>query len=418
MVSRAAARLAADTPAIATAHFRAEADPYHPVTNPQGYVNLGTAENRLMWDLLAPRLTTPRNLAATDVHYGQLHGMADLRAAIAALLGQTWRTPVDGEHLVVVSGATAALDIAATVLCDLGEAIVVPAPYYSALDVDLVGRSGARLIPVPMAAAGGFPLDPAELDRALGGLRRDNVAVRAIAVTSPSNPQGHLHRAATLSELLRVAWVHDVDVIADEIYAHSVFGPGRFVSVRDPDVLARVPEVDPDRVHVVWGFAKDFALSGLKVGVLHTSGAQTLAAARALAYFSPTSTDTQVLLRDLLTDTAWVRHFLAQGKIRLAASYRHATDLLNRHGIGYIPAAAAFSLWVDLRDHLAEASFAAEHGLWQRIFGTAKLNILPGKFFSSPEPGWFRLCYAIDPKVVRDGVARLGAVLAHSRRTA
>jgi aspartate/methionine/tyrosine aminotransferase len=418
MVSRAAVRLAADTPAIAAAHFRAEADPYHPATNPDGYVNLGTAENRLMWDLLAPQLSAPRNLAATDVHYGPLHGMAELRAAVAALLGQTWRTPVDGEDLVVVSGATAALDIAATVLCDPGEVIVVPAPYYSALDVDLVGRSGARLVPVPMATAGGFPLDPAELDRALGGLRRDNVLVRAVAVTSPSNPQGHLHASGALAELLRVAWAHDVDVIADEIYAHSVFGHGRFVSVRDPDVLARVPEIDSDRVHVVWGFAKDFALSGLKVGVLHTSGAQTRAAARALAYFCPTSTDTQAVLRDLLADTAWVAHFLAQGKIRLAASYRNATALLNRHGIGYVPAAAGFSVWVDLRDHLAEGSFAAEHALWHRIFGTAKLNILPGRFFSSPQPGWFRLCHAVDPAVVRDGIGRLGAVLAHSRRTA
>jgi aspartate/methionine/tyrosine aminotransferase len=368
--------------------------------------------------LLAPRLTAPRNLAATDIHYGQPYGMADLRAAIAALLGQTWRTPVDGEHLVVVSGATAALDIAATVLCDPGEAIVVPAPYYSALDIDLVGRSGACLVPVPMAAAGGFPLDPAELDRALGGLRRDSVPVRALALTSPSNPQGHVHSVATLRDLLRVAWAHGVDVIADEIYAHSVFGAGRFVSVRDPEVLAGVPELDPDRVHVVWGFAKDFALSGLKVGVLHTSGAETRAAARALAYFSSTSTDTQALLRDLLTDTAWVRRFLAEGEIRLAASYRHATDLLNRHGIGYVPAAAGFSIWVDLREHLSEASFAAEHALWQRILGTAKLNILPGTFFSSPQPGWFRLCHAVDPAVVRDGVARLGAVVAQPRRTA
>lgn len=418
MVSRAAARLAADTPAIAAAHFRAETNPYHPTTNRDGYINLGTAENRLMWDLLAPRLTARRHLTATDVHYGQLHGRADLRGAIAALLGRAWHTPVDGEDLVVVSGATAALDVAATLLCDPGEVIVVPAPYYSALDVDLVGRSGARLVPVAMAPASGFALDPAQLDRALGGLRRAHVQVRAIAITSPANPQGHLHSVATLRDLLRVAGAHGLDVIADEIYAHSVFGPGRFVSVRDPDVLAEVPDIDPHRIHVVWGFAKDFALSGLKVGVLHTTSDHTRAAARALAYFAPTSTDTQVLLHDLLTDTHWVQRFLAQGKVRLAESYRHAADLLNRHGIDYLPAAATFSIWVDLRNYLAENSFAAEDALWQRLFGAAKLNILPGKVFSSPQAGWFRLCHAVDPALVGDGIARLSAVVTRSRRTA
>lgn len=418
MVSRVAARLAADTPAIATAHFRAEADPYHPATNPEGYINLGTAENRLMWDLLAPRLTTARQLTPADVQYGPLHGSAPLRGAIAALLTQTWHTPVQREHLVVVSGATAALDIAATLLCDPGEAIVVPAPYYSALDVDLVGRSGARLVAVPMPAAGGFALDAAQLDCALGRLRREHVPVRAVAVTSPSNPQGQVHSVATLRDLLRVAQAHDIDVIADEIYAHSVFGPGRFVSVRDPEVLAGVPALDPDRIHVVWGFAKDFALSGLKVGVLHTWGAKACAAARALAYFAPTSTDTQAVLRDLLADTDWVQHFLAEGTARLARSYRHATNLLTSHGIGYLPAAAAFSIWVDLRDHLPGADLAAESALWQRIVGAAKLNILPGQFFRCPQPGWFRLCHAVDPALVREGIARLGAVVTHPRSSA
>jgi aspartate/methionine/tyrosine aminotransferase len=418
MVSRAAARLAADPPAIATAHFLAEADPYHPSANPDGYINLGTAEHKLMWDLLEPVLSAPREIHPSDIHYSQLYGVESLRGAIAALLGRTVRATIDPANLVVVSGATAALDIAATVLCDPGEVIVVPAPYYSALDVDLVGRSGARLVPVSMASAGGFALDPAALDRALDGLRRDGAVVRAFAVTSPSNPQGQVHSAATLRELLRVATAHNVDIIADEIYAHCVFGFGGFVSMLDPDVLGGVPEADSDRVHVVWGFAKDFGLSGLKVGVLHTTGAQTRTASRALAYFAPASTHTQALLRDLLSDTTWVRWFLAESRKRLAASYCGAIRDLARLGIGYVPAQAGFTIWIDLRDCLPQSSFAAEHALWERIFGTAKVNILPGAVFGSPEPGWFRLCHTTDPALVRHGMVRLAAMTVHAGRSA
>jgi 1-aminocyclopropane-1-carboxylate synthase 1/2/6 len=418
MVSRTAARLAADPPAIATAHFLAEADPYHPSANPGGYINLGTAESKLMWDLLEPVMTAPRSIHPSDIHYGQLYGTPPLRAVIAALLGQTWRATVDPSNLVVVSGATAALDIAATVLCDPGEVIVVPAPYYSALDVDLVGRSGARLVPVPMAEADGFALEPTTLDRALDGLRREGAVVRALAVTSPSNPQGQVHSAATLRELLRVATAHNVDVIADEIYAHCVFGSDRFVSMLDPDVLGGVPEADPNRIHVVWGFAKDFGLSGLKVGVLHTTGAATRAASRALAYFAPTSTHTQALLRDLLADTTWVRRFLAESRQRLARSYRGVVADLARFGIGYLPAQAGFTIWIDLRTCLPHSTYAAEHALWERGFGIAKVNILPGAMFGSPEPGWFRLCHALDPTLVRHGVARLAAMTGHARRSA
>src|SRR5262249_35588188 len=58
MTSRTAKWLAADVPVIAAAHFEAEADRYGP-DNPRGYVNLGTAENRLGWGLPAPPPPVP-----------------------------------------------------------------------------------------------------------------------------------------------------------------------------------------------------------------------------------------------------------------------------------------------------------------------------------------------------------------------
>lgn len=395
MTSRAAKLLAADVPVIAAAHFEAEADRYGP-DNPGGYVNLGTADNRLVWDLLAPRLSVPVRRA--DVHYGLLYGTPELRAAIAAVLGPVW-PGVDPEDLVVVSGATAALDVLATALCDPGEAIMVPAPYYAAFDTDLTARSGAMLVPAPMSPDTGFALDPAVLDRALTTARRDGVVVRALAVTSPGNPVGQVHPAAVLRDVLDVAAAHSVDVIADEIYAYSAFG-AEFTSM-----------VGADGVHGIWGLAKDFGLSGFKVGVLHTRDPQVRAAARALAYFAPVSTHTQALVAALLSDTAWVGEFLAENRRRLAESATATTKLLAAGGIGYVEPAGGFSLWVDLRPYLPEPTAAGEHVLWQRILRSGRVNILPGTAFACPEPGWFRLCHATDAETVATGVARLVEVL-------
>jgi aspartate/methionine/tyrosine aminotransferase len=393
VTSRTARLLAAEEPVIAAAHFEVEADRYGP-DNPGGYVNLGTAENRLVWDLLAPRLTMPARSA--DVHYGLLYGTPELRAAIATLLAPVWHG-VDPEDLVVVSGATAALDILASTLCDPGEAIAVPAPYYAAFDTDLTARSGARLLPVPMSPATGFALDPAALDGALTAARRDGVVVRAIAVTSPANPVGQVHSPAVLRDLADVATTHSVDVIADEIYAHSTYG-AEFTSL-----------VGEQAVHAVWGFAKDFGLSGLKVGVLHTRDPRVRAAARALAYFAPVSTHTQALLTNLLSDKDWVAEFLAESRRRLRASATATMDLLTAGGIGYVEPAGGFSLWIDLRQYLPEAG---EHELWQRILRSGRVNILPGNAFACPEPGWFRLCHATEADTVATGVTRLSRVLA------
>ncbi|TQM85034.1 1-aminocyclopropane-1-carboxylate synthase [Saccharothrix saharensis] len=409
MTSRAAARLAAGAPVIATAHFEAEADPFHPVDNPSGHVNLGTAENRLLEDVLQPLLTARRT--PVDTRYGLPHGTAPLRAAVARLLGGTWHAPVDPDDLVITAGATAALDIAATVTCDPGDVIVVPAPYYSAFAGDLTDRSGARLAPAPMSPDTGFALDVDVIDRTVRELRRQGETVRAVALSSPANPHGAVYPAPVLRDLLRVAAEHDLDVISDEIHAHCAFGPEPFVSVLDPAVLG--PHAD--RVHVIWGFAKDFGLSGLKVGVLRPAR-PTRDAARALAYFATVSTDTQALLCDLLSDGERVSALLAENGRRLGGSHAHASALLTAHGIRHVPASAGLSIWLDLRDRLDEPTFAAEDRLWRRT-RAARVNVLPGSAFGAPGPGWFRLCHAVPADLVTTGIDRLATATAPSRST-
>ncbi|MET9608726.1 aminotransferase class I/II-fold pyridoxal phosphate-dependent enzyme [Streptomyces sp. NPDC006512] len=407
MVSRQAARLLADTPAIAEAHFRAEAQPYDAHLRPDGYINLGTAENRLLWDLLEDRLAALPPMAEATARYAPLHGTAVLRERIAALLSASCRTPLDADDLVVISGATGALDAIASVLCDPGEAIVVPAPYYGAFDTDLGGRSGARIRPAPLSPEDGFRLTADAVDRALKEARSEGTTVRAVALSSPSNPIGEVHPPEVLAAVLRVAREHDVDLISDEIYAHAVFGEHAFTSAADPAVNPHWA----GRTHVVWGFAKDFGLPGLKTGVLHTRDPRVRDAARAMAYFAPVSTATQDTLAGLLADPAWVASFLAAGRRRLGSSYGHLVALLDAHGIPYAPAEAGFSVWLDLRRWLPGTGFEAERRLWRELFDTAKVSVLPGGAFRSPQPGWFRLCHTVDAPLVAEAVRRIAAHL-------
>ncbi|MEU8435869.1 aminotransferase class I/II-fold pyridoxal phosphate-dependent enzyme [Streptomyces sp. NPDC029216] len=406
-LSRQAARLLADTPAIAEAHFRAEAEPYDALTRPDGYLNLGTAENRLLWDLLEDRLAALPPMTEATARYAPLHGTGLLRERVAGVLSPVLGTPLDAEDLVVISGATGALDAIASVLCDPGEAIVVPAPYYGAFDTDLGGRSGARILPAPLDPADGFRLTAGAVDRALRQARAQGMTVRAVALSSPSNPIGEVHPPEVLAGLLRVVREHDVDLVSDEIYAHAVFGGQAFTSAADP-------AVNPDwaeRTHVVWGFAKDFGLPGLKTGVLHTRDPRVREAARALAYFAPVSTATQHTLAELLADPEWVASFLAAGRRRLGSSYGHLTGLLDAYGIPYAPADAGFSVWLDLGRWLPGDGFGAEELLWRELFEKAKVSILPGGAFRSPEPGWFRLCHTVAAPLVAEAVRRIAVHL-------
>lgn len=414
MVSRQAGRLVQASPPIASAHFRAEADPFHPRHNPGGYVNLGTAENRLMWDLLAPRFASVPPQDAAGTRYAPLYGSPALRAAVAGFLSaDRAAAAVDPEDVVVVAGATAALDVIATALCDPGEEIAVPAPYYGAFDVDLVGRSGARLLPVPLPPGEGFPLLPGAVRESVISARSEGRTVRALALTSPSNPIGQVYSEKLLYQLLKTAAELDLDVISDELYAHCVFGERPFTALAD---VAGSP-LPAERIHTVWGFAKDFALPGYKAGVLHTVCAPVRAAARELAYFAPLSTHTQAVLTALLEDPSWTAGYLAESRKRLAASYASAARALTRNGLPFLPAQAGFSVWTDLRAHLAADGFEAEETLRRDLFEKARVSMLPGRMFSCPQPGWFRLCHTpADAETVGTAVDRLGRLLRGEER--
>lgn len=360
------------------------------------FVDLGTAQNHLLFDLLEPKLTARRVITAEDTHYQDLAGSPSFREALAPFLSRLWRADVDPGDLVVLSGTGVALETLAFALCEPGDGIVVPAPYFSGMDGALAGRSRARIIPAPLDPATGFALTAEAVERAIV----QNSHVRAVALLSPNNPLGHLYDEATLRAVAEVTAAHGLHLIADEIYAGSVH-TGEFVST------ARVAA--SDRLHVTWGFAKDFGLSGYKVGVLHTRNPQVREAVLHQARMATPSSDTQAVLRDMLLDTAWLDSFQAEARTRLTTAYEQATTALTAAGIPYLPAAAGLFLYLDLS---AQApTFEAEAALTHRLRTEAHLALTPGATFHTPTPGHYRLCYTTTPTAIPQAITRLANTL-------
>ncbi len=379
-------------------HAMVAADPWSPA-NPDGYVSLVAAENHLVYDVLESALTGPRRITAEDTHYQEAAGMPSFRAELARFLGRQRGTEVDPEHLLVFGGSICALEALAFTLCDPGDGIVVPAPYWAGVD-EAVGRSGAVVVPAVRSSADGFALTAEVVERAIVQARGRGQSLRAVALLSPDNPVGNVYDAATLTAVAEVVHGQGLQLISDEVYAGSVYD-GEFVSA------AAVDAVPPERLHLVWGFAKDFGLSGFKTGVLHSTDPQVLAAARRLAFFSQVSSDTQVLLRDMLADDELMSRLRSESAARLGEAYARTTKALAEHGIEFTPSGAGLYAWVDLRPYLDEPTFEGEARLWRRLAESARVLISPGESFHAPEPGWFRLCFAGSPEALEVALDRL-----------
>jgi hypothetical protein len=72
-------------------------NPYSSSANPDGIIELAYAENRLLWDVIEPKLRLARNVPERVTRYEYAYGSDDLRRGFSRLCSrQTSRPP----HLV------------------------------------------------------------------------------------------------------------------------------------------------------------------------------------------------------------------------------------------------------------------------------------------------------------------------------
>ncbi len=379
------------------AHFDREGTP--------GYVGLCIAENHQVVDLLRPHLQAFPPVDDRVVAYDENAGREGLRKGIARLLGrEVFGRPVDPAHVQVLAGASGVLDALGHALGDPGDGVLVPTPSYSGFWPDLQMRPGLQIVPVPTSPDDGFRLTPALLQHALDTA---DVPVRVLLLTNPDNPRGQVMSAEDLEAVLGWAEQTGLHVIADEVYALSVHHPDvGFASV------GRLRHTLGDRLHVVWAFSKDLGMSGMRAGVLVTENEELRRAIELQGLWQGVSGHTQHVLAAMLDDEEWLTSFLAAMRTGLARTAAAVTGALTDVGIPHVTPTAAFFVLCDLRAHLEAPTWEAEDALWQRILETSGVNLTPGSAIRSPEPGWFRLCYAANPTpVVLDAVRRVGAAL-------
>lgn len=401
MISKRAEKLFTDTPPLVNAHFVCASDPFNAQTNPDGYVNLGTAENFLPEAALLEKLAQAPALTAKQLHYDVSFGGQALRENYSLFLKKFLNISVPAELTAVTSGVSAAIELLANVMFDAGDTVLTLAPVYNGFFHDFELRPNVKLA-VSHAMSINGELDVIQLEEDI----QANTP-KALLINNPHNPLGICYSKAQISDLIRIAKKYQLDIIADEIYANSVFGDIPFTSF-----LA--PEFDhfdyQQHIHQLYGMAKDFALSGFKVGFIASHNQRVMQAVQSVSYFHPVSTHTQQAAAFLLEDHAWCEAFFASNCTELRSTFDELQAPLKALHIRTNASNAGIFTMLDFRPWLSAQTEDAEFELFETLLNEAKISISPGQFFQCNEPGWFRLCYA-KPQVQIDAfIERLQAV--------
>jgi aspartate aminotransferase len=214
-------------------------------------------------------------LESGHTRYGPVAGEPALRQAIATKLSEENGVPTTAEEVLVTNGGKQALYNLFQVLLGPGDEVLVPSPYWLSYP-EMVQLAGARVTLLPSNAAQGFRLDPTALEAAI------TPASKLLVLNSPSNPTGMVLSRSELEAIAEVLRRHpQVAVVCDEIY-EFLLAPGHthhsFAAVA-PDLA--------ERVFIVNGFAKGWAMTGWRIGWL--AGPRHVVAAAAALQSQSTS---------------------------------------------------------------------------------------------------------------------------------
>lgn len=192
-------------------------------------------------------------LEAGRTKYTPAVGALELRAAIAEKLRGENGIEVAEDQIVVSCGAKHSLANVFLAMCNPGDEVVIPAPYWLSYP-EMVRIAGGRPVFVPCTAETGLKITPAQLEAAL------TPRTVALVLNSPANPTGAVYSEEELRALGEVCVRRGVWIVSDEIYERLVYDGARHVSV-----ASLSPEL-AERTVTVNGFSKAFAMTGWRMG--------------------------------------------------------------------------------------------------------------------------------------------------------
>lgn len=206
-------------------------------------------------DFPAPAHVAEAAKAALDsgeTHYTPPAGLPQLREAIALKLQQENGLEYAADEIVVTNGCQEALFLLLQVLIGPGDELLLQEPRYNAYD-HMTHLAGGTVISVPTRQEDDFALTAAQAQA------RMTPRTKAIAVVTPNNPTGGVIPPRRLAELAALCVERDLVVISDEIYEKLTYDGQEHVS------LGTFPGMR-ERTVTVNGFAKAYAMTGLRVG--------------------------------------------------------------------------------------------------------------------------------------------------------
>jgi len=327
--------------------------------------------------------------------YTPTAGIEPLRKAICDKLWRDNGLKYEPNQIIVTCGGKHALYNAFQVICDPGDEVIIPAPYWVSYPEMVKLADGVPVFVYADESTGFVPTIDAIREKI-------SARTRAIVVNSPCNPTGAVFHRQRLKEIAALALRHDLYIVSDEIYEKMVYDGHEHVSI------ASLGQEVKKRTILVNGMSKAYSMTGWRIG--YAAAERELIAAMTRIQDQSTSNPTSIAQKAALAALQAPEDTVKQMVAAFAERRRAIVDGLNRiPGFRCAEPGGAFYAFPNVSalygkrwgDRVINNSDAfAEY-----LLEVARVAVVPGSGFGADEN--IRLSYACSLETIRNGLARI-----------
>ncbi|MCF8544246.1 MAG: pyridoxal phosphate-dependent aminotransferase [Ilumatobacteraceae bacterium] len=363
-------------------------------------------ENVIGFGAGEPDFPTPERIVEAAVRaardpkfhrYTPAAGLPELREAIAVKTKRDSGFVCDASQVLVTNGGKHAVFVAFAALCDPGDEVIIPAPYWTTYPEAVALADGVSII-VDTTEETEFKVTVEQLEKVR------TARTKVLLFVSPDNPSGAVYTPEETIAIGKWAVEHGIWVITDEIYEHLTYGKHKFSSM--PTL---VPEI-ADKCIIVNGVAKTYAMTGWRVGWM--IGPKDVMKA-AINFQSHTTSNVSNVAQMAALEA--VSGDLSAVEMMREAFSRRGTLMHNMlsaiPGITCMEPQGAFYCFPNVRGLLGKSlsgDVATDSmQLADLVLDRVKVAFVPGEAFGAP--GFARFSFALGDADIKEGIERLSA---------
>ncbi len=318
--------------------------------------------------------------------YTPSSGMLELREAISRKFKKDNNLEYSPAQIVVSNGAKHSLYNIFQAICEKGDEVIIPAPYWLSYPA-MVNMAEAKSVFAPTSASNNFKLTEKDL------VSKITDKTRCLVLNSPSNPTGSLYEMDELKMVARLAVKHKFYVISDEIYEKLVYDNKPYVSI------GSLGKDINDLTITVNGVSKSYSMTGWRIG--YAAGPievmKAIANVQSHATSNPCSISQKATLAGLEGDQKFISDMRAEFQKRRDLMVSRLNSMKN---ISCIKPEGAFYVFCDISKFKQGSAKIAN-----RLLEEARVAVIPGEPFGADS--FIRFSFATSVGAINKGLDRI-----------